>query len=189
MTQISISYSISWLSLFIFYTEYILKTSFCKDSVSLTGDTILFFTISQELWSFKKLGFITKKTGPLMGLSFSRKWYDLTKCNDTPDFDQGVFDNAREYPLISPTTSQRQSSINIYKFFVFGVYQFFSVRSIITIWFILDTYCKYNLILIMPGIQIVEDRIQISGFGHRYKTIRGYQSFYTTDIHRRFRIY
>jgi len=38
-----------------------LKTSFCKDNGSLTGDTILFFKISQELWNFKKLGYITKK--------------------------------------------------------------------------------------------------------------------------------
>jgi len=58
-------------------TKDILKTSFCKYNVSLTGDSTLFFTISQELWSFKKLGFITKKDGTLMDLSFSRKWYDL----------------------------------------------------------------------------------------------------------------
>jgi hypothetical protein len=36
----------------------------------------------------------------------------------------------------------------------------------------------------MPGIQVIVNCIQVSGFGHRYKTIRGYQSFYTTDIHR-----
>lgn len=185
MTQISQSYSISWLPLFIFYTKYILKASFWKDNGSLTGDTILFFRISQELWSFKKLGYITqKRTGALMAVSFSSKWNNLTKSENALDFVQGVFGSARGCPLISPTSSQRQSSINIYKFFVFGVYQFSSVRSIITIWFILDTYCKYDLISIMPGIQVVENRIQFSGFGHGYKTFSRYQSSCITDIHR-----
>jgi len=133
----------------------------------------------QKTWIHNK-----KRNGPVMALSFSHKWYHVTKCDDTLDFAQGVFGSARGCPLISPTLSQRQSSINIYKFLVVGVYQFSSVRSIITVWFIYDTYCKYDLISILPGIQVVENHIQVSGFGHRNKTFWGYQSFYATDIHR-----
>jgi hypothetical protein len=85
--------------------------------------------------------------------------------------------------LISPTSFQRQSSINIYKSLVVRAFQFFSVRPIIIIGFIWDTYCKYNLISISSGIQVVENRIQGGGFGHWNKTFNGYQSIFNADIH------
>jgi len=109
--------------------------------------------------------------------------YNLTKWDDTLDIAQGVFGSTWGCPLISPTSSQRQSSIYIYKFGVLGAYRFSSVRSIITIRFIWDTYCKHNLILILSGIQVVGNRIRVSGSGHGNKTFSGYQSFCNTDIH------
>jgi hypothetical protein len=61
------------VTLFNCYTEDILKNSCCKDNDALTGDTILFLTISQELWSFKKLEHITKKARAGDALSFLLK--------------------------------------------------------------------------------------------------------------------
>lgn len=98
---------------------------------------------------------------------------------------KGVFGSAKGCPLLSPTSSQRQSSINIYKFCVSGVNEFSSVRSVISIWFIWNTYCEYSLISILPGIQVVGNRTQAGGSGHGNKTFDRYQCFCCADIQRK----